>query len=152
MLATSEVLANFGVTCSPAILNNLEEVKIQDAEKENIISIAEDARKSGIIILEDYLLEAPESKFPYIEMFLEANLFAFSWDFYNEQMRKKAGEEEEVEELEKETRGSKRAYTISKRTRKQDFSQFELPWDEKLCSSACTTSSRASPPKWREVF
>ena len=51
-------------------------------ETENIISIAEDARKRGIIILEYYLLEAPESKFPSNEMYLEANLYAFRWNYY----------------------------------------------------------------------
>ena len=49
------MLGDFGVTCSSAIFNNLEEVKIQDVEQEKIQSIADDARKRGILILEDYL-------------------------------------------------------------------------------------------------
>ena len=36
VLATAQELGDFGVTCSPAILNNLEEVKIQDVEQEKI--------------------------------------------------------------------------------------------------------------------
>ena len=77
MLPTSQLLSDFGVSCSLVILNNLAEVKVQDVEQEKIQSIGDDARKRGIIILEDYLLECPESKWPYIEMYLEANLYAF---------------------------------------------------------------------------
>ena len=60
VLATSQVLSDFGVSCFLAILNNLDRVMVQEVEQEKIQSIADDARKRGIIILGDYLLECPD--------------------------------------------------------------------------------------------
>ena len=122
VLATAQVLGDFGVTCSPVILNNLEEVRVQDVEQEKIQSIADDARKRGILILEDYLLKSPESKWSYIATYLDANLYAFRWNHYKERKR------EEAEDLDKGPKlleegaiGTKRTHEENKHSRKQDL-------------------------------
>ena len=158
VLATAQVLGDFGVSCSPAILNNLEEVKVQDVEQEKMQSISDDARKRGIIILEDYLFEAPESKWPYMATYLEANLYEFRWSRFKERNR----EEEEDEDnwskfLEAGLKGTKRAHEENKHSRKQDLSKMaclERPWNEQMSSSSACASSSAciSSIGWREVY
>ena len=125
VLATAQVLGDFGVSCSPAILNNLEEVKVQDVEQEKMQSIADDARKRRIIILEDYLFEAPESKWPYIATYLETNLYEFRWSHFKKRNRKEKEDKDNWSKfLEARLKGTKRAHEEKKHFRKQDLSKM----------------------------
>ena len=100
-------------------------MNVQDVEQGKIQSIADDARKRGIIILEDYLLEAPESKWPYIAMYLEANLYVFRWDHYKERKREEAEDEDNWSKfLEEGLKGQKRTHEENKHSRKQDLSKM----------------------------
>ena len=108
MLTTSNVLADFEVSFLLSILNNLENVKVQTGEQDCIASIADEARKRGIIIIKNYLIDAPESKFKYIEMYLEANLYPFCYNHYKKRMR--LNEKKFSQFLEARLKGTKRAY------------------------------------------
>ena len=113
------------MSCSLAILNNLEEVKVQDVEHEKIQSIADDARKREIIILENYVLECPESNWPYIESNLEANLYALCWNHYKKRKREEVEDEVNLSKfLEEGLKGTKRTHKENKHSRKQDLSKM----------------------------
>ena len=85
VLVNTELLVNTGINVSQAMLNNFEEVKVQDIEAEDVSRLALEAHERGIIILEDNLLEVPESEsnWPHIALFLEANLMPFRFSFNN---------------------------------------------------------------------
>ena len=158
VLAFSQVMSDFGVSCSLAILNNLEEVKVQDVEQKNIQSIAVNARKRGIIFLEDYLLECPKSKWPYIEMYFETNLYAFRWNHYKKRKCEIAEDEDNWSKfLEKKEKGTMRTHKENKHSRKQDISKMaclKRPWNEQMCSSSASASSSTciSSIGWREIY
>jgi hypothetical protein len=83
VLINTELLCNTGINVSQDMLNNLEETKVLDMESEAVVSLATNAAERGIIILQDYQLEAPESEsnWPYIAMFLSPNLVPFLFSF-----------------------------------------------------------------------
>ena len=85
VLVNTELLVNTGINVSQDMLNNFEEVKVQDIEAEDVSRLAIEAHERGIIILEENLLEVPESEsnWPHIALFLEANLKPFRFSFNN---------------------------------------------------------------------
>ena len=156
VLVNTELLCNTGINVSQAMLNNFEEVKVQDIEAEDVSRLALEAHKRGIIILEDNLLEVPESEsnWPHIAMFLEANLTPFRFSFHN--LLKKIESEDETDKIEESAKPNslKRALDTPKRSRKQDLSKvprFEMPWDLQESTSSASTAMNVSSLDWREV-
>jgi hypothetical protein len=83
VLINTELLCNTGINVSQAMLNNLEETKLLNMESEAVARLSTNAAERGIIILQDYQLESPdsESNWPYIAMFLSPNVVAFRISF-----------------------------------------------------------------------
>ena len=103
-------------------------------------------------------MEAPESKWPYIATYLEANLYAFRWNHYKERKRDKAEDADKGPKLlEEVAKGKKRTHEENKHSRKQDLSKMaclERPWNEQTCSSSAGASALTciSSIAWREVY
>jgi hypothetical protein len=153
VLINTELLCNTGINVSQAMLNNIEENKVLDMESEAVASLATNAAQRGIIILQDYQLEAPdsESNWPYIAMFLSPNLVPFCFSFIKLIKKIEKENESESEEEEVQPNSLKRA----KRPRKQDLSKvpgLDKPWDEQASASSASSTMAISMIAWREVY
>ena len=104
-------------------------------------------------------MEAPESKWPYIATYLDANLYAFRRNHYKERERNESEDLDKGPKPQDEgTKETKRTHEENKHSRKQDLSKMtclERPWNEQMpsswtCSSACVACN--SSIDWREVY
>jgi hypothetical protein len=152
VLVTTEVLCNTGINVSQAMLNNFEEFNVLDIESKAVSDIAINAAERGIIILEDYLLESPESEsnWPHIALFLEPNLAPFRFSFLKllKKIELEDGSESDGEIV--LPNSLKRA----KRSRKQDLSKvsgLERSWDSQASASSASSAMAISSLDWREV-
>lgn len=156
VLVNAELMCNTGINVSQSMLNNFEEVKVQDLEAEEVSKLALDAYERGIIILEDELLEVPESEsnWPQISMFLAANLKPFRFSFRNILLKMEKDSDEEIGAQNANSNSNKRAIATPKRSRKQDLSKvprIEIPWDLQASASSASSASAISSVDWREV-
>jgi hypothetical protein len=153
VLVNSELLCNTGINVSQIMLNNFEEVKVQDLEAEEVSRLALEAYQRGIIILDDNLLEVPESEsnWPHIATLLEANLMPFRFSFHKLLVKI---DEHDDNELDVKPNSLKRALEPPKRSRKQDLSKvprIEVPWDLQAPASSASSAMAVPPLDWREV-
>lgn len=156
VLVNTELLCNTGINVSQIMLNNFEEVKVQDIEAEEVSRLAIETYERGIIILEDNLLEVPESEsnWPHIAMFLEANLMPFRFSFNKLLKKIERDDENDLADKNEKPNYNKRAIASPKRSRKQDLSKvprIETPWDEQSSASSASSAMVVSSLNWREV-